>query len=195
MVKTLAKEKVLMAAQELMMINGYASTSVGDIVKKAGVAKGSFYHAFDSKEELAITSLEDYERRGWEIIANGAYAKETDPVKRLRLFLDFMEEKCPEFWEHGCLVGSVAIEVYNSYPKLIKRIDQLFDEFENNVADIFEPAFKELGITSVTAKEISVHFLAVIEGSIITARSHRDNRFLSDGMKHFNRYVECLLKS
>ena len=63
MVKVLAKEKVLLAAQELMMANGYASTSVDDIVKKAGVAKGSFYHAFDSKEELALTSLEDYERR------------------------------------------------------------------------------------------------------------------------------------
>jgi TetR/AcrR family transcriptional repressor of nem operon len=194
MAKITAREKILQAAQELMMAHGYSATSVDDIVKKAGVAKGSFYHAFKSKEELALAALEDYEVRGWELISQGSYIDESDPVKRILKFLDFIEEKAPEFWGHGCLIGSVAIEVYTSYPKLINRIDELFEEFENNVASIFEPGLKAAGVTEVTAKELSIHFLAVIEGAIITARSHKATQYLVDGMRHFRRYVEYLLK-
>lgn len=178
-----------------MTTRGYSATSVDDIIKAAGVAKGSFYHAFKSKEELAIAALEDYEQRGWEMIAAGPYTQETDPVMRLLKFLDFIEECGPQMWQHGCMVGSVAIEVYNSYPRLIDRIDYLFDDFENHIAAIFEPALQARQITAVSAKELSVHFLAIVEGSIITARSHQENRFLAAGLGHFKQYIRLLLDS
>ena len=40
--------------------SSYASTGVAEICKKAGVNKGSFYHFFESKEELAINALDAY---------------------------------------------------------------------------------------------------------------------------------------
>lgn len=178
-----------------MTTRGYSATSVDDIIKSAGVAKGSFYHAFKSKEDLAITALEDYEQRGWQLIAAGPYTQEADPVKRVLQFLDFIEELGPQMWQHGCMVGSVAIEVYTSYPRLIDRIDHLFDDFENHIAAIFAPALEARQITAVSAKELSVHFLAVVEGSIISARSHQENRFLAAGLGHFKRYVRLLLDS
>lgn len=52
---------------------GYSATTGDEIVKLAGIAKGSFYHAFKSKEELAIAALEDYELKGWALVSNGLY--------------------------------------------------------------------------------------------------------------------------
>lgn len=193
MTRVSAKQKILLAAQEQMTSRGYSATSVDDIIRAAGVAKGSFYHAFKSKEELAIAALEDYEQRGWEVIAGGPYTQVQDPVERVMAFLDFLEAAGPELWQHGCMVGSVAIEVYTTYPRLIDRIDQLFDDFENNIAAIFAPALEARQVTGITAKSLSVHLLAVIEGSIITARSHQENRFLADGLRHFRQYVTLLL--
>ena len=41
-----------MTARRLFTERGYAATSIDDIVQAAGVAKGSLYHHFDSKEAI-----------------------------------------------------------------------------------------------------------------------------------------------
>ena len=46
------KEELLDAAQALFYSQGYQRTSVDAIIDKVGVAKGTFYYYFDSKEEL-----------------------------------------------------------------------------------------------------------------------------------------------
>lgn len=47
-------ESLLSAAIEEFMKNGYESTSVDSIAKKAGVSKGAFYYHFPSKEILLM---------------------------------------------------------------------------------------------------------------------------------------------
>lgn len=46
------KEEILNAAQSLFAAKGYENTSVADIMRSAGGAKGMFYHCFQSKEEV-----------------------------------------------------------------------------------------------------------------------------------------------
>jgi AcrR family transcriptional regulator len=43
------RSEIIATAQQLFFTKGYESTSVNDIVKAVGVAKGTFYHYFDSK--------------------------------------------------------------------------------------------------------------------------------------------------
>ncbi|MEW9669905.1 TetR/AcrR family transcriptional regulator [Ammoniphilus sp. 3BR4] len=45
--------ELIQAATELFSEQGYEKTSVNDIILKIGVAKGTFYHYFKSKEEIA----------------------------------------------------------------------------------------------------------------------------------------------
>jgi AcrR family transcriptional regulator len=52
------RKEFLDAAQELFYTNGYEQTSVGMILEKVGVAKGTFYHYFDSKADL-LSALTD----------------------------------------------------------------------------------------------------------------------------------------
>jgi TetR/AcrR family transcriptional repressor of nem operon len=193
MAKVTAKQKAIEAAQHLMTGRGYSATTVDDIINLAGVSKGSVYHAFKSKEELAITALEDYERRGWKIVANGPYTKETDPVKRALAFVKHIEKKAPELWQHGCLLGSISMEVADMHPALHERIDELFEEFEDGLAGVFGPALKAAGVKNINGKELGRHMLAVIEGAIITAKSHREPKYLMEGLRHFRRYLEQIL--
>jgi len=193
MAKVTAKQKTIEAAQQLMTSGGYSATTVDDIIKLAGVSKGSVYHAFKSKEELAITALEEYERKGLEIVSAGAYQQEADPVKRALSFVKHIEKKAPELWQHGCLLGSISMEVADRHPNLHDRIDELFEEFEDELAKEFVPALKASGVKGISGKELARHMLVVIEGAIITAKSHRQPRYLTDGIKHFGRYLETLL--
>lgn len=46
------KNELLDTAQEIFLTKGYKQTSVESIIKKVGVAKGTFYYYFKSKEDL-----------------------------------------------------------------------------------------------------------------------------------------------
>lgn len=51
MKKSERKEKLLQIAYELFLKRGYEAVSVDDIIAEAGIAKGTYYYYFKSKEE------------------------------------------------------------------------------------------------------------------------------------------------
>lgn len=51
MKKAERKEELLKTAYELFLSRGYEAVSVDEIIKKAGIAKGTYYYYFKSKEE------------------------------------------------------------------------------------------------------------------------------------------------
>jgi TetR/AcrR family transcriptional repressor of nem operon len=52
-----SKTKLLNAALNVIRGKGYAATTVDDICHSAGVTKGSFFHHFKSKDELALAAV------------------------------------------------------------------------------------------------------------------------------------------
>jgi AcrR family transcriptional regulator len=54
------REELINTALDLFCENGYQNTAVSDIVKKVGVAQGTFYYYFKTKEELINSIIDDY---------------------------------------------------------------------------------------------------------------------------------------
>ncbi|MBR6476951.1 MAG: helix-turn-helix transcriptional regulator, partial [Lachnospiraceae bacterium] len=46
------KKEILDAAEELFIARGYDETSTSDILEKVGIARGTLYYHFKSKEEI-----------------------------------------------------------------------------------------------------------------------------------------------
>jgi AcrR family transcriptional regulator len=76
-----ARTRVLDAAVDLFAEHGYDGTSVSQVIARAGVAKGGFYHHFASKEELLYEVYGDLIGRQLagmdEILARGLTPAET----------------------------------------------------------------------------------------------------------------------
>ena len=53
-----SKIKLVDAAVSVVRAKGYAAARVDDICAAAGLTKGSFFHHFDSKEDLALAAAE-----------------------------------------------------------------------------------------------------------------------------------------
>lgn len=49
---TSAKDKIIDAAWDLFMQQGYEGTTINDIIKASGTSRGAFYHHFRGKEDL-----------------------------------------------------------------------------------------------------------------------------------------------
>ena len=49
-----ARQKLFEAATDVIRTKGYAATTVDDVCSAAGVTKGSFFHHFESKEDMVL---------------------------------------------------------------------------------------------------------------------------------------------
>ena len=47
------RDRIVEAAEGLIMGQGFAGTSIDDILKSAGLTKGAFFHHFKGKADLA----------------------------------------------------------------------------------------------------------------------------------------------
>jgi len=54
------KTRLLDAAERLMLAKGFSATTVDDICETAKLTKGSFFHYFESKDELGEELLEHF---------------------------------------------------------------------------------------------------------------------------------------
>ena len=80
------RRRILAAAVDLFADHGYDATSVSQVISRAGVAKGGFYHHFASKDELlhaVYGELIDRQVAGMDRIL----AERRSPAETLRLLI------------------------------------------------------------------------------------------------------------
>lgn len=88
---TAVRRRILAAAVDLFADHGYDATSVSQVITRAGVTKGGFYHHFASKDQLLYAVYGDLIQRQLEgmerIVAQGM-----PPAETLRaLIMDLVE--------------------------------------------------------------------------------------------------------
>jgi len=86
-----ARDRVLDAAVELFALRGYDGTSVAQVIDRAGLTKGGFYHHFSSKEELLYEVYGDLISRQLDAMEE-ILARRDPPAVTLRaLILDLVQ--------------------------------------------------------------------------------------------------------
>lgn len=87
------KQEILSVAQRLFAVKGYGKCSVNDILQEVGIAKGTFYYYFSSKEEVLdaiIMQITDKVRMRLDIIVKQSF--ETMEQKLLAVALGMRVE-------------------------------------------------------------------------------------------------------
>ena len=91
---------------------GFASVGLNELLKAAGVPKGSFYHYFESKEDYGKALLEDYFGRYLADIDSLFAAEAASGHERLmRYWQRWVDRQCDACAEQKCLVVKLAAEV------------------------------------------------------------------------------------
>ena len=140
--KPTTKERILDAAQAIMLEKSFHSVGLNEILKAEGIPKGSFYHHFESKEQFGVELLRHY------VATAHAYKRrmllssepENDPRKRLITFFESNvaslmanEGKCP------CLMLKLASEVAES-SEAMRQV--LADSYQESIG-ILEAVIRE----------------------------------------------------
>lgn len=85
-------QEFVQVAERLFMTRGYEETGVSDIVRETGVAQGTFYYHFKSKEDVLVAvvrkTVGELEARVKAIVED----QSVDPVARIHRLMDLMFE-------------------------------------------------------------------------------------------------------
>ena len=111
---TATRDRILDAAEHLVIENGFTATSVDQVLDAASTSKGAFFHHFASKLELGRALVARYVAADLAHLDGALAATEgiTDPVERVLAFVRVFEDTADELMsaQSGCLYMSVLTE-------------------------------------------------------------------------------------
>ena len=190
-----AVQKLLDAAQRLVLRQGFAGTGVDQICREAGITKGSFFHYFATKNDLGVAMLERFGAERFEFMTTGPHRDIEDPRDRLYAYLDLMIGASGDSsLLEGCLMGNLGQEVSRVNPRLRETIAGGMSYWASFVETDLRAAKRRYAPRARwQPEEVARHLIAVFQGSLLLVRICEDNAALKTGLEHYKRYVEGLL--
>lgn len=175
-----SRERLLDAAADLMYARGYEAVSVADLCEAADARKGSFYHWWPSKRDLALAMLD----RAWEHnrarMFDPIFISDDPVVVRFQRYADFLADGLIVNRDRtgrvvGCRFGNFAVELSTRDDIVRQRVADTFAR----IASVFETAIcdgiesKEISGT-IDPADIAGAILAQMEGLMVVAKANDD---------------------
>ncbi|MFZ0744364.1 MAG: TetR/AcrR family transcriptional regulator [Terracidiphilus sp.] len=191
-----SKTKILNAAMLVIRTKGYTATRIEDVCEAAGLTKGSFFHHFSSKEELAIAAADYWSEISSALFAAAPYHAPADPVDRLLAYVGFrkaiLQGTLPEF---TCLVGTMTQEVYDTHPAIREACNQSISAHAATLVPDIKEAIRSRGIKAGwSAESLALFTQAAIQGAFILAKAKGGAAVAAESIDHLRRYLEMLFK-
>lgn len=184
--------KFLDAALHVIRAKGYTATRVEDICDAAGLTKGSFFHHFGSKEELALAAADHFAAMADQLFASAPYGEAADPLERLLGYVDFRRALLQgELPDYTCLLGTMVQETYETHPAIRMACEKHITAHASNLSvDIAEAKRLYAPDAPWTAESLGLYIQAVIQGAFILAKATNGPEIAAECLTHLRRYLE-----
>ena len=189
-----SKAKILDAALLVIRSKGYTATTIDDICQAAGLTKGSFFHHFKSKEELALATAAHFASMADGLFATAPYRALSDPLERVIGYVKFRKAiLAGELPEVTCLLGTMVQETYQTHPAIRKACDGHISDHAREVAkDIAQARRRYAPHAKWSAESLALFTQAVIQGAFVLAKARHGTEIAVECLEHLQRYLEML---
>jgi TetR/AcrR family transcriptional repressor of nem operon len=190
----ISKTKILDAAMHVIRAKGYSATTIDDVCQVAGLTKGSFFHHFKSKEELALAAASHFGAMAASLFARAPYRAVKDPLDRLLAYVEFrkgiLQGGIPDY---TCLLGTMVQETYETHPAIREACNIEISAHAADVAkDIEEAKRLYAADASWSPESLALYTQAVLQGAFILAKAKNGPQVAADCLDHLRRYLELL---
>lgn len=192
------RDRILDAAERLVLQRGFAGMTVDAVIEAAPTSKGSFFHHFASKDDLGRALVDRYARTDADALDTFLRAAEEetdDPAEQLVAFIRLFEEAAEglTLQQPGCLFVSFLYARDQVDPRTHQIIVESIELWRSRVssrlrmAARFHPPAVDVDLTS-----LADHVFTVFEGGFILARATGDSGALGAQLAHLRRYLALL---
>jgi TetR/AcrR family transcriptional repressor of nem operon len=169
------RERILDAAEDLVIENGFAATSVDQVLKAAGTSKGAFFHHFGSKLDLARALTERYVAADLGQLQAGldATAGITDPAERVVAFVRFYEDSAEELMsaQSSCLYIAMLTEQQLVSHGTADLITSAVEAWRKEIASLLASAAVARDADLGDLDALADHVFVTFEGAFLLCRS------------------------
>ena len=186
--RSTTKQKLIETATELIWRNSYGAVSVDEICRKAGVQKGSFYHFFPSKSDLALATM-DAGMQKVLLAYNDIFSPDHAPIDRFKLLIDHLTQiqvqKQKELGHVcGCPMMTLGSELAGRETDIEAKIKEIcaaqLTFYQATLADLVSDG--QIGKdTNIKTKAEEIY--ALIVGQLFLARINNDLNFIKNNLK------------
>lgn len=189
------RRKLIDAALHVIRVQGYAGATVDDICRAAGVTKGSFFHHFKGKDELALAAIRHWSAWTGELFAGAPYQAVDDPRDRILAYVDFRRELIAgDIAEFTCPLGVIVQEIHDSHPDLREACHDALARHiaivERMVADAkqrYAPA------ADWRPADIAAFTQSVLQGGFVLAKAEGRAEPAVRAVENLRRFIALLL--
>ena len=177
------RSRIIASAKSRFHSRSYANVGIQEICENAGVQKGSFYHFFPSKRDLALAVIDEF-ADDW---ANGFVAEAFDPALPPMERIDYLIDAA-YFWQKaikevhgrmlGCIFGNLTLEVSTQDDIMRAKLLAIFTLAKSRFKDALDQAVAEGVIAPLDSALTAEAMLAYLEGVILLAKSQNDPELL-----------------
>src|SRR5581483_3299911 len=165
---TETRQRLVEAARHLFWQHGYGAAGLTEILARAGANSGSFYHFFESKDDLLRTVLSGYQELLEPQVVSPIRGAVREPLARVFALLDgYRQRLLATGCRYGCPLGRLALEIDTENEPAHALIAANFSAWKKAV----EECLREARAAQPAAAADLV--LAVMEGAVMQARAYR----------------------
>lgn len=189
-----SKTKLLDAALKVVRTKGYSATRIEDICAEAGLTKGSFFHHFKTKDDLALEAVAYYDANSVALFKGAPYNQAADPLSRLISYVEFRKAiltgDLPDF---TCFAGTIIQEAYRTHPDLAAACERSIVGHGKMLEVDVRAAMRDHGLRGTwTAESLALYMQAVVQGSLLLAKATGSAKVAAESLDHLRRYLELL---
>ena len=184
------REKIIQRAAELFNQQGYAGSSMSDIVRATGLQKGGIYNHFKSKDELAIAAF-DYAAGCFIDRIQKSVARQRSAIARLhKLVENYREVMRDPPLPGGCPLLNTAIESDDTHPVLRDRTRAKMAKWLEFVRKIVARGIAKGEIRpEAEPEQVATAIVAGIEGGVMLSKLYADRSYLERALAHLDDYI------
>lgn len=165
------RDNLINSAFEEIFTNGYQGASLTTILKNAKVHKGSMYHFFANKKELALVSIKEKIYEKFDIRYNTILQLDSN---YLEAFVASLKDITQRDFNLGCPIASVIQEMSNLDEDFKALMQQIYQSFRKNIKDILDKAIEKKEMKECDTSKLALYIVSTLEGAILSAKASGD---------------------
>lgn len=168
---------LLRTGLEVLTEKGFSATGLDEILGRAGVPKGSFYHYFDNKEAFGLELIDRYADFFARKLDRHFSDPARSPLQRVRAFVDDARDGMARYaYSRGCLIGNLGQEMGALPESFRARLRTTFEDWQRRLADCLIAAQQAGELAgSADPAELAAFFWIGWEGAVLRAKLERSD--------------------
>jgi TetR/AcrR family transcriptional regulator, transcriptional repressor for nem operon len=176
------RERLLEVGAQAIAEKSFSACGLAEILERAGVPKGSFYHYFKSKEDFGIALIEKEASTFLDELRPIIGDRKRTPLARLRAIFERLRDEClAKGAARECLIPKMALETAQLSEPVQAAIQAAYEQWRALLAQVIREAQAagEVG-RGLDAERLANMLVMLWEGATIRSQIDRSSQPVED---------------